>query len=273
MENIQKVQKEKRVAIGDGKLFKDAAAASNDSKETIRKKMIKPNGRAISNGTFFDLYYKNEFDPTEKAAAAIALGKTVEEIFGMPKPKIIHPRREALPLGGYGDDDAIEYTKGGNQYIDLGGGSYVMITKIVEERAWGGYLHGYKDPEYVESLPVHGITVNQIPRGKYTSFEMVGYSMDDGEERAIKPGDIVTGRYVDPMLYVHSKLHLKTYKEWVIVHIDGIVVKEITAHDVEKGIIYIHSYNPDKNEFPDDYFFLKDVRELHNIIKVTKDRK
>ena len=49
------------------------------------------------------------------------------------------------------------------------------------------------------------------------------------------------------------------------------MIKEITKHDVEKGIITVHSYNPDKKEYPDMDIELKDVLQLLNVIKIERD--
>lgn len=184
---------------------------------------------------------------------------------------VTYPKREALPLGQYTENDAAVKTSSGIEYIDLGGSRYVMLTPLVDQYAYGGYLVGYKDPEYIEGMPKHAVVINTRPHGKYVTFEMRNDSMDDGTERSIKAGDKVTGRLIGQQ-YWKDPLRIRKFKEWIIAHNDGIIVKEIIEHDVATGRIRIHSYNPDKSEFPDEDIYLKDVKELLNVVIVTKDR-
>lgn len=79
MENLQKLKKESK---GDGRMFKDAVDKSLIDRETIRSKMIMPrNGKIPSNGTFYNLYFKEIFPEKLKEVASKALNKTVEEVF------------------------------------------------------------------------------------------------------------------------------------------------------------------------------------------------
>lgn len=164
-----------------------------------------------------------------------------------------------------------ETTKSGNVFIEAGDGMYVMLVPLVHEYAYGGYLKGFADPEYIGELPKHSIMVTAKHKGIYRTFAMRGDSMDNGLSDSIQSGDKVTGRLVDKS-YWSSKLHLHKFKEFIIHHKDGIIIKEIVRHDVENGIIIIHSKNPDKLEYPDAEIKLADCLELYNVIEVSKTR-
>lgn len=48
---------------------------------------------------------------------------------------------------------------------------------------------------------------------------------------------------------------------------DGITIKQITEHDVEKGVIHCHPLNPIFDDFEVD---LNEVAELYNVIKIVE---
>ena len=132
--------------------------------------------------------------------------------------------------------------------------------------AQGGYGRGYGDHEYIESLPTYPVIVDKNYKGKYRVFEVDGDSMDDGTRNAIYNGDKVLCREVKRELWT-SKLH---YKDWYFVICmknDGITIKQITAHDVEKAIIRCHPLNPIFDDFEVD---LNEVAELYNVIKIVE---
>jgi hypothetical protein len=95
--------------------------------------------------------------------------------------------------------------------------------------------------------------------------------MNSGGSDSIESGDRVTGRVIDPS-YWNSRFHFHRFKEYIIVHKEGILVKQIIDHDVEKGIIKIHSTNPDKALYPDDDLKLEDIRQILNVVEVSKKR-
>src|SRR5690606_28808049 len=92
-----------------------------------------------------------------------------------------------------------------------------------------------------------------------------GDSMDDGSRNSLCEGDKILCREVKQELWT-SKLHFKDWYFVMAMKNDGIVVKQITAHDVENGIICCHSLNP---LFEDFEINLRDVAELYNVIKIV----
>jgi hypothetical protein len=116
---------------------------------------------------------------------------------------------------------------------------------FVNRYAYAGYLRGYGDNEYLETIRTRKFTIDEdiIPHGHYVCFEVKGDSMFDGSAKSLCDGDNLLCRLIQPDLYKDSLLHFKLYN-FVIVTKDGILVKQIIDHDVERGLITIHSLNP-----------------------------
>lgn len=140
-----------------------------------------------------------------------------------------------------------------------------MSVPLVPISAHAGYPSAYGDVEYVDTLPTFPVIVDREYKGKYRVFEVSGDSMDNGQREAICDKDKILGREVRRDLW-RSKLHINDWF-FVIVHREeGIIVKQITHHDVERGIITCHSLNP---LFEDFEINLNDVAELYNVIKIV----
>ena len=140
-----------------------------------------------------------------------------------------------------------------------------MNVPIIHVRAQCGYLNGYGDQEYIDTLPTLPIIVDQTYHGKYRIFEAEGDSMDDDSRLAICDGDKVLAREVRRDLWL-PKLHIKDWY-FVIVHrTKGISIKQITAQD-ERGNITCHSLNELFNDYTVN---LDDVMEIYNVIKVVE---
>jgi hypothetical protein len=167
------------------------------------------------------------------------------------------------------ETDMVMVTKSGNKLTQLTDGRYRMEIKMVEDYAQAGYLAGFSDPDFIESMPTHTIVVDEVKRGFYRAFRVVGDSMSYDGRESIEAGDIVTGRNIDQALW-KSKLHLNKWKDFVIVNHEGILIKRIIHHDVENGTITLHSLNPDKTTYPDKVMHLSEVRQLFNVVKYER---
>lgn len=145
----------------------------------------------------------------------------------------------------------------------------VMMVPLVNQYAHAGYMSGYADEEYVEALPKIPWIVDKEYKGRYISFEVKGDSMDDGLKHSYEQGDILLCREINPD-YWKCKLHIHQWDAFVIVHkTEGIVVKQIIDHDVEKGIITVHSFNPIYEDYKID---LREVAQIFNVVKQQKNK-
>ena len=145
--------------------------------------------------------------------------------------------------------------------------SNVMMVPLVSQYAHAGYMSGFADSEYMDSLPKVPFPMDEEHHGEYVCFEVRGDSMDDGMRHSYAQGDIVLCRNVDK-LYWMKKLHYNAWNAFVIVHKEGIVLKQIVAHDVERGIITVHSFNPYYEDFDID---LRDVYQILNVVKTQRN--
>lgn len=141
-----------------------------------------------------------------------------------------------------------------------------MMVSLIPISARAGYLQGYGDEAYVENLPLIPVLVDKEYKGRYRIFEISGDSMYDGSVSSFCDKDKVLCREVRPLLWQY-KLH---YKDWffVIVHKEeGIIIKQIVDHDVDRGIIVCHSLNA---MYDDLTINLSDVVELYNVVKLIE---
>ena len=140
-----------------------------------------------------------------------------------------------------------------------------MNVPVVHIKARCGYLAGYADEGYIDSLPTMPVIVDKTYHGRYMIFEAEGDSMDDGTRNSICDGDKLLCREVRRDLWL-PKLHINDWY-FVIVHrTEGIAIKQITAQD-ENGNITCHSLNDLFNDYSVN---LDDVAEIYNVIKVVE---
>lgn len=146
--------------------------------------------------------------------------------------------------------------------------NHILLVPLVQQYAYGGYLTGYGDAEYVDELPKIPFIVDHEAKGAYVCFEVRGDSMDDGTKRSYCEGDLVLCRSIHPD-YWRSRLHYTQWDAFVIVHrTDGVIIKQIIDHDVENGIVTVHSFNP---FYADRKIDLREVTQLFNVIKIQRN--
>lgn len=188
------------------------------------------------------------------------------------RQKVVYKlKNEAEDVGDVVD----KYQNQNNDFEVLENGLIRMRTKLVTQKASAGYLTGWGDQEYLNELPTHEVYVREYHKGIYRSFEAVGDSMNDGTEnslptiKSIPAGSIATGRLISRHLW-NSKLHINDFHRYIIVtYEDGIIMKEIIAHNTETGIITCRSLNPNKDLYPDFDLDLQKVMQIFNIVQVT----
>jgi phage repressor protein C with HTH and peptisase S24 domain len=144
----------------------------------------------------------------------------------------------------------------------------VMYVPLVNKYAYAGYLSGFGDVEYIQSLPTVPMISDREGRGTYMAFEVKGDSMDDGSRDSYEQGDIIICREIAPHHW-RNKLHIHKY-DFVIVHrTEGVLLKKISKHDTASGILTLHSLNPLYDDFTID---LDDVAQIFNVIRVEREK-
>jgi transcriptional regulator with XRE-family HTH domain len=101
------------------------------------------------------------------------------------------------------------------------------IIEIVTQKAKAGYMNGYSDPEYIESLP--RISLPFLGSGLHRGFTVDGDSMPPHED-----GDVIIAKYVEKL----SDLVIgRTYI--IMTKNDGIVYKRLNKN--KKNLLIVES--------------------------------
>lgn len=146
---------------------------------------------------------------------------------------------------------------------------FVIQIPLVNQYAYAGYLSGYQDVTYMDSLPTIPFMADHEMKGNYIAFEVKGDSMNDGTEEGYIEGDKLFCREIPQYLWADSKLHIRKW-DFVIVHEDGILVKRIIDHDVENHTITVHSLN---DFYPDKVIDLAEVRQIFNVVEMQRPKR
>lgn len=149
----------------------------------------------------------------------------------------------------------------------------VKYIPLVSQYAKAGYLAGFADTHYMETLPTIPVilTQEQEPKGEYVCFEVSGDSMisEENPEESLFDGDILVCRNVHKD-YWSSKLHINKWDFVIVDQEEGVIVKRIIDHNPDNGEIIIHSLNP---MFDDKKLNLSHVDKLFNVVKIMRDRR
>jgi transcriptional regulator with XRE-family HTH domain len=97
------------------------------------------------------------------------------------------------------------------------------VIELVPYKARAGYLSGYADPEFIESL--QHISLPHLRNGKYRAFPVEGDSMPP-----LRSGDFVVGKYIE---HLGDVMDGKTY---ILLTNDGIVYKRLNKNG-KNGLI------------------------------------
>ena len=108
---------------------------------------------------------------------------------------------------------------------------------LVPVTAKAGYLVGYADPEFVESLPAFAIPgfSNDI----YRAFEVEGFSMLQFQGAGLYPTDIVIASYVE------NPLMIRDNRVYVIVSDQGLIIKRCINRLKTNDTLICTSDNPE----------------------------
>ena len=159
-----------------------------------------------------------------------------------------------------------------NEAIPVTAG-FVKYIPLVSQYAKAGYLSGFADQTYMETLPTIPVilTQEQEPKGEYVCFEVSGDSMisDESPEESLFDGDLLVCRNVHHD-YWTSKLHINKWDFVIVDQEEGVIVKRIIDHNPDNGDITIHSLNP---MYKDKTLNLSHVDKLFNVVKIIRERR
>lgn len=176
------------------------------------------------------------------------------------------PRKTGSNARIIGDLNETEF-EDGSRFRQISSSIWSMNVELVTEKAKAGWLSGFADPEYHDQLPHVEILVDFVAKGKYLAFEATGDSMNDGTIDSIPHKSIILGRELEPHKW-KPRLHSHDWPNWIFVHrTDGILVKQIADQNLDEGWIIHHSLNPNKELYPDEKIWLKDIYRIYNVVK------
>ncbi|OOG78259.1 LexA family transcriptional regulator [Algoriphagus sp. A40] len=161
---------------------------------------------------------------------------------GRSEPKL-GTLQKLCDILGVGVEELLEYDieKLGRKAIQNRGINILTIATddsdrenitLVGQKASAGYLNGFADPEYMETLPQFHLP-NLSRQATYRAFELSGDSM-----LPLIPGTIVIGGYVEQLNQIKSG---KTYV--LVTQTEGVVYKRVFNYLEENGKLFLVSDN------------------------------
>lgn len=102
----------------------------------------------------------------------------------------------------------------------------VESIEVVPVKASAGYLSGYADPEFIETLPK--VSLPFIGTGTHRGFPLTGDSM-----LPIPDGSIIVGRYVENIT------DIKNGRTYIVVSTTGIVYKRVYVKTEENALLLV----------------------------------
>jgi len=130
---------------------------------------------------------------------------------------------------------------------------------FVPVKAAAGYLNGYGDPEYIESLQAYRLP--GFESGSYRMFEVNGHSMMP----TLKSRDRIIGKWCELNNIKDSYVHV------VVTRTDGVVVKRVLNRLQKDGVLILKS-DGNRYEFPDMIVDPDDVMECWSGVgKISRD--
>jgi transcriptional regulator with XRE-family HTH domain/signal peptidase I len=113
--------------------------------------------------------------------------------------------------------------------VDSSGNDNVVLVPI---RARAGYLAGFEDPEFIQTLPTYRLP--GLTAGTFRMFEVFGHSMVP----TFHESDIIITRYVENLLEIRDdRVYVVVSKR------DGVVVKRVVNRVQRDSVLILNSDN------------------------------
>jgi transcriptional regulator with XRE-family HTH domain len=142
--------------------------------------------------------------------------------------------------------------------VDNSGSDNIIYVPV---KARAGYLLGYGDAEFIETLPTFRLP--GLSNNTYRMFEVEGPSMAPN----VLHGDRVIGEWVDNLNDVRDN------RVYVVVHSGGVAIKRVVNRLAERGKLYLKSDTiAHRHEFPTVEIDPADVKEIwYGRMKISSD--
>jgi len=142
--------------------------------------------------------------------------------------------------------------------VDNSGNDNIVYVHV---KARAGYLSGYGDAEFMETLPTFRLP--GLNNATYRMFEVDGPSMAPN----VLHGDRIIGEWIDALDKIRDN------RVYVIVHEGGVAVKRVVNRLKERGKLYLKSDTvAHRHEFPTVEIDPADVKEVwYGRMKISSD--
>ncbi len=142
--------------------------------------------------------------------------------------------------------------------VDNSGNDNILYVPV---KARAGYLLGYGDAEFMETLPTFRLP--GLSNSTYRMFEVEGPSMAPN----VLNGDRIIGEWVDGLDKIRDN------RVYVVVHSGGVAVKRVINRLKERGKLYLKSDTiAHRHEFPTLEIDPEDVKEVwYGRLKISSD--
>ncbi len=142
--------------------------------------------------------------------------------------------------------------------VDNSGNDNIIYVPV---KARAGYLSGYGDAEFMETLPTFRLP--GLNNATYRMFEVDGPSMAPN----VLHGDRIIGEWIDALDKIRDN------RVYVIVHSGGVAVKRVINRLSERGKLYLKSDTiAHRHEFPTLEVDPEDVKEVwYGRMKISSD--
>lgn len=120
-------------------------------------------------------------------------------------------------------------------------------------KARAGYLNGYADAQYIQTLP--SFYMPNLTNGTFRCFEVQGHSMVS----TFFDGDLVFAKYVEQLVDIkNDQIYVVISKN------DGIVLKRVINNTTKDKKLILKSDNKDGN-YPDFSINIEDIMEIWHV--------
>ena len=142
--------------------------------------------------------------------------------------------------------------------VDNSGNDNIIYVPV---KARAGYLSGYGDAEFMETLPTFRLP--GLNNATYRMFEVDGPSMAPN----VLHGDRIIGEWIDELDKIRDN------RVYVIVHEGGVAMKRLVNRLKERGKLYLKSDTiAHRHEFPTVEIDQADVKEVwYGRMKISSD--
>jgi len=142
--------------------------------------------------------------------------------------------------------------------VDNSGNDNIIYVPV---KARAGYLNGYGDAEFMETLPTFRLP--GLNNATYRMFEVEGPSMAPN----VLHGDRIIGEWIDELEKIRDN------RVYVVVHKGGVAVKRVINRLKERGKLYLKSDTiAHRHEFPTLEIDPEDVKEVwYGRMKISSD--